>query len=70
MELVRLRIRELAERKQWTLKEISVRSGVKYSTVKTYATSNGMAMANIMALLKLARVFGVSIEDLIEVVEE
>lgn len=70
MDLVRLKIREFAQEKGWTLKEVSTRSGVNYSTVKTYATSQGMSMANVMALLRLARVFEVAIEELIEVVEE
>ncbi|MER3434131.1 MAG: transcriptional regulator [Leptolyngbya sp. ERB_1_1] len=70
MGLVRLKIRELAKEKGWTIKEVSERSGVVYSTLRTYSRSPGMAMVDVTALLKLARVFGVSIEDLIEVVEE
>lgn len=70
MALVKLQIRELAKKKGWTLKEVSIRSGVNYSTIKTYATSSGMVMADIMSLIKLARVFDVTIEDLIEIVEE
>jgi transcriptional regulator with XRE-family HTH domain len=70
MGLVRLRIRELADEKGWTLKEVSVRSGVPYTTITTYARSPGMATADVAALQKLARTFDVMIEDLIEVVEE
>jgi transcriptional regulator with XRE-family HTH domain len=70
MGLVRLRIKEFAGEKGWTLKEVSERSGVAYSTVKTYARSPGMAMADLISLLKLARTFDVLIEDLFEVVEE
>jgi putative transcriptional regulator len=70
MGLVRLRIREFAEEQGWTLKEVSERSGVVYSTLRTYARSPGMATADVTALIKLARVFDVTIEDLIEVVEE
>ncbi|MBD0347282.1 MAG: helix-turn-helix transcriptional regulator [Coleofasciculus sp. Co-bin14] len=70
MGLVRLRIRELADEKGWTLKEVSVRSGVPYTTITTYARSPGMATADVTALQKLARTFDVMIEDLIEVVEE
>jgi len=69
-ELVRLRIKEFAAREGWTLKELSERSGVSYSTIKTYAVSPGMMMADIGALRKLARTFDVLIEDLFEVVEE
>lgn len=70
MSLFRLRIRELAEKKGWTIKEVSDRSGVVYSTLRTYARSSGMATVDAIALVKLARVFEVTIEDLIEVVEE
>lgn len=70
MGLVRLRIRELAAEKGWTLKEVSVRSGIPYTTVTTYARSPGMATLDVTALQKLARTFDVMMEDLIEVVEE
>ncbi len=70
MGLVRLKIRELAERRGWTIKEVADRSGVNYSTLKTYARSSGIAMIDATALIKLARVFEVAIEELIEVVEE
>lgn len=69
-ELIRLRIKEFAAREGWTLKELSERSGVSYSTIKTYAVSPGMTMADLMALQKLARTFDVLIEDLFEVVRE
>ncbi|WP_315789181.1 helix-turn-helix transcriptional regulator [Fischerella sp. JS2] len=68
--MFRLRIKELAAERGWTLKEVSERSELPYSTVATYANSPGMAMVNLISVLKLARVFGVSIEDLMEVVEE
>ncbi len=70
MGLVRLRIKEFAKAKGWTLKEVAQRSDVNYSTLKTYARSPGMAMVDATALLKLARTFDVMVEDLIEVVEE
>ncbi len=70
MGLVRLRIREYAEERGWTLKEVSERSGVVYSTLRTYARSPGLATVDVTALQKLARTFDVMIEDLIEVVEE
>ena len=70
MGLVRLRIRELAAEKGWTLKEVSQRSEIPYTTITTYARSSGMATADITALIKLARTFDVAIEDLIEVVED
>jgi transcriptional regulator with XRE-family HTH domain len=70
MGLIRLRIREFADKKGWTLKEVSDRSGVIYSTVRTYARSPGMAMIDFTSLQKLARTFDVMIEDLVEVLEE
>jgi putative transcriptional regulator len=68
-ELIKLRIREFAAREGWTLKEVADRSGVSYNTVKSYARSPGMTMADIGALLKLARAFDVSIEQLLDFVE-
>jgi putative transcriptional regulator len=70
MGLVRLRIREFAKERGWTLKEVSERSGIVYSTLRTYARSPGMATVDVTALIKLAQTFEVAIEDLIEVVEE
>ena len=70
MGLVRLRIREFAKERGWSIKEVSERSGIVYSTLRTYARSPGMATVDVTALIKLARVFDVAIEDLIEVVEE
>jgi putative transcriptional regulator len=70
MGLIRLRIKEFATQRRWTLTEVSQRSGVNYSTLKTYARSPGIATVDVTALIKLARTFDVAIEDLIEVVEE
>ncbi len=70
MGIIRLRVRELADEKGWTIKEVSDRSGVVYSTLRTYARSPGMTMVDFTALQKLARAFDVMIEDLVEVVEE
>jgi transcriptional regulator with XRE-family HTH domain len=70
MGLVRLRIREYAQERGWTLKDVSERSGVVYSTLRTYARSPGLATVDVTALQKLARTFDVMMEDLIEVVED
>lgn len=70
MGLIRLRVREFAEQRGWTLKEVSNRSGVPYTTIATYAKSQGMATVDYTALFKIARVFEISIEDLVEIVEE
>ncbi|MEG4586573.1 helix-turn-helix transcriptional regulator [Microcoleus sp. MOSTC5] len=53
-----------------SLKEVADRSGLSYNTVKSYARAPGMAMAGIGALLKLVRTFDVSIEELLDFVEQ
>lgn len=68
--MFRLRIKALAAERGWTLKEVAARSGLPYSTVATYANSPGMVMVNLLSILKVARVFEVSIEELVEVLEE
>ncbi len=70
MGLIRLRVRELAAEKSWTLKDVSERSGIPYSTVKNYAQAPSLATVDYTALQKLARVFDVMIDDLVEVLEE
>ncbi|MEM9906017.1 MAG: helix-turn-helix transcriptional regulator [Cyanobacteria bacterium P01_D01_bin.44] len=70
MGLVKLRIRELAKERGWSLREVATRAEVPYTTVTTYARSTGMAMADISAVMKIAQVFETSIEELVEVVEE
>ncbi|MBD1831864.1 helix-turn-helix transcriptional regulator [Trichocoleus sp. FACHB-90] len=70
MGLVRLKIREMAAEKGWTLKEVSERSGVIYNTVKSYARRSEIATIDFISLQKLARTFDVMIEDLVEIVEE
>lgn len=70
MGLVRLRIREYASEKGWTIKEVSERSGIPYTTVKNYAKSPGLATIDVTSLQKLARTFDVLMEDLFEVVQE
>ncbi len=70
MGLVRLKIRELAAQRSWTIKEIAERANVNYNTVKSYTRHLGINMVNLTAVQKIAHAFGVSIEDLIEVVEE
>jgi transcriptional regulator with XRE-family HTH domain len=52
MGLIRLRVRELAAEKGWTLKEVSERSGVVYSKLRTYARSPGLATVDVRALQK------------------
>ena len=47
MGLSRLRVRELAQEKGWTLKEVSERSGIPYSTVKNYAQAPKLATVDL-----------------------
>ncbi|MDY6785603.1 MAG: helix-turn-helix transcriptional regulator [Cyanobacteriota bacterium] len=70
MGSIRLRVKELAKEKGWTLKEVAERSGVPYSTIKKYARSDRLATVDYTALQKLARIFEVMIEDVVEVLEE
>jgi putative transcriptional regulator len=70
MGLIRLRVRELAAEKGWTMKQVSERSGIPYSTVKNYAQAPSLTTVDYTALQKLARVFDVMIEDVVEVLEE
>ncbi|MEG4499378.1 helix-turn-helix transcriptional regulator [Microcoleus sp. F10-C6] len=70
MGLVRIKVRELAAEKGWTLKEVSERSGAVYNTVKHYARCPGLTTVDFTLLRKLARTFDAMIEDLVEVLEE
>ncbi|WOB45090.1 helix-turn-helix transcriptional regulator [Thermoleptolyngbya oregonensis NK1-22] len=70
MGLIRLRIKEFAEERGWTLKEVADRSDVNYKTIVSYVRRDRMAMIDYTALLKLARAFEIPIEDLVEVLEE
>ena len=71
MGRVKLRIRELAEARGWSLQDLADRAGVNYNTVKSYARrDDGMNTVDLAAVHKIARAFEVTIEDLIEVVEE
>jgi putative transcriptional regulator len=70
MSLFRIRIREFAKVQNLKLKDVAERSGVNYNTVKSYARVSAIAMADVVALIKIAKVFGISVEELIEVVEE
>ena len=70
MGLIRLKIREFADQKGWTLKDVADHSGVAYSLVRAYARSLGLAMVDFTSIQKLARTFDVMLEDLVEVVKE
>ncbi|NJO40049.1 MAG: helix-turn-helix transcriptional regulator [Cyanobacteria bacterium CRU_2_1] len=70
MGYVKLRIRELAEKQGWTLKEVSDRSGVKYSTVKSYVQRGALNTVDLSAVYKIARAFEVTLDELVEVLED
>ena len=70
MGRVRLKIRELAEEKGWTLQDVADRSGVNYNTVKGYASrDDGLSTVDLSAVQKIALAFDVMIEDLVEFLE-
>lgn len=70
MSLFRVRIRELAREQNLKLKDVAERSGVNYNTVKSYARVESLSTADVVALIKIARVFGVTVEELVEIIEE
>ncbi|MFB2978356.1 helix-turn-helix domain-containing protein [Microseira sp. BLCC-F43] len=70
MGYVRLRIRELADQKGWTLKEIAERSGVNYNTVKSYVQRDALNTVDLSAVFKIASAFEVTLEDLVEVLQD
>jgi hypothetical protein len=49
MGLIRLKIRELADERGWTLKEVAER-GLNYSTVKNYVQRESMTMTDYKAI--------------------
>ncbi|MGI0492215.1 helix-turn-helix domain-containing protein [Alkalinema pantanalense CENA528] len=63
MGLVRLRIRELAN-------AVAERAGVNYSTLKSYVQRGALNTVDLSAVYKIAQVFEVSIEDLMEILED
>ena len=70
MGYVRLRTRELAEQRGWTFKEVADRSGVNYNTVKSYGRRDALNTVDLSAVYKIARAFDVTMEDLVEILED
>ena len=62
MGYVRLRIRELAEQRGWTFKEVADRSGVNYNTVKSYGRRDALNAVDLSAVYKIARAFEVTMK--------
>ncbi|AFY40934.1 helix-turn-helix domain-containing protein [Nostoc sp. PCC 7107] len=70
MGYVRLKIRELAEQRGWTLKDVANRSGVNYNTVRSYVQRGALNTVDLSAVFKIAQAFEVTLEELVEVVED
>ncbi len=70
MGYVRLKIRELADKRGWSLRDVANHSGVNYNTVKSYVQRDALNTVDLSAVHKIARAFDVAIEDLVEVLEE
>jgi transcriptional regulator with XRE-family HTH domain len=70
MGYVRLRIREMAEQRGWTLKELAERAEVNYNTLKSYVQRDILNTVDLSAVYKIARAFDVTIEELMEIVEK
>jgi putative transcriptional regulator len=70
MGYFRLKIRELAQAKGWTLKNVADRSGVNYNTLKSYVQRDALNTVDLTTVLKIARAFDVNVEELVEVLEE
>ena len=70
MGYVRLRIKELAEARGWTLKDVADRAGVNYNTVRSYVQRGELNTVDLSAVFKIARAFDVTVEELVEVLEE
>jgi putative transcriptional regulator len=70
MGYFRLKIRELAQAKGWTLKNVADRSGVNYNTLKSYVQRDALNTVDLTTVLKIARAFDVTVEELVEVLEE
>lgn len=61
------RIRVHRAEKDWTQEELARRIGVTRKTVNTI--ENGVYVPSTVLALKMARVFGVSVEDIFELAE-
>jgi len=70
MGRVRLRIRELAQKRGWTLQDVADHAEVNYNTVKSYARCDGkMNTVDLSAVYKIDRALEVTIEDMIQLME-
>jgi putative transcriptional regulator len=70
MGKIRLKVRQYADKNEWTLREVSNRSRIPYATVKKYAQAMSLATVDYTALIKLSNVFEITIDELVEILEE
>lgn len=68
MDHVKLRIQDLADVKGWTLEEVANRAGVQYETVQDYSR-NILSTVDLSIVYRIARALEVTLEDLVEVLE-
>jgi DNA-binding Xre family transcriptional regulator len=66
MYRVRVRVKELCQERDWSLNELSLRSGVTYSTVRRYAMQP-LGKVNMDAICRIKEVLGCSWDELLEV---
>jgi DNA-binding Xre family transcriptional regulator len=66
MYRVKVRVKELCQEKDWSLNELSLRSGVTYSTVRRYAMQP-LGKVNMDAICRIKEVLGCSWDELLEV---
>ncbi|HEY9643135.1 MAG TPA: helix-turn-helix transcriptional regulator [Coleofasciculaceae cyanobacterium] len=59
----------MAEKRGWTLKDVAERSGVNYSTIRSYVQRGELNTVDLSAVFKIAWAFEGAIEDLVEVLE-
>ena len=69
MGYVRLRIRELADKRGWSLKDVADRSEVNYNTIRSYVQRGELNTVDLSAVYKIAKAFEVTIDELVEVVK-
>ena len=67
MYRVKIKVKELSEERDWSLSELSRRSGVPYNTVRRYAMQP-MAKIEIDPVSRIKERFGCSWNELLELV--
>lgn len=65
MYRVKIKVKELSEERNWSLSELSRRSGVPYNTVRRYAMQP-MAKIEIDPVSRIKETFGCSWDELLE----